>query len=364
MNKYLIKLIPIGSFFFGGERSFPIGKKDKNELSSYIVESNLFPQQTSLLGMLRFWLLKNSDAFCLATGKIVNEGCAQQIIGGKGFYINNNTQQESTFGKIKKIDYCFLQKNNQNYFPTPLDYGLSIDFKSARTVLYNGIEKKLPEIKYMNIESNYYSAKDGLIQKYISTAGEVDKDSIFIKDQRIGINRDITTGKTADGDLYKQICYRLNGFNFAFTATIDKDTKLPDNGQIVELGGDSSKFILEYKKIEEEKGSELPAYPSELVADSSYTKIVLLSDSRISNSIIENNTVFSISEHVPFQFLSFETKEQTEYTRKVNDMKKSVRYSLFKKGSVFYFNSTEKLNKFKKALDNKTFQQIGYNKSI
>ena len=69
MSKYIIKLIPTGRFFFGGDMTFTIGKQketDKSkgekdsyqiyneEFSSYIISSLKFPQQTSLLGMLRF----------------------------------------------------------------------------------------------------------------------------------------------------------------------------------------------------------------------------------------------------------------------------------------------------------------------
>ena len=63
MSNYLITLTPTGRFFFGGDMTFKVGRKDKNEFneqfSSYIIKSAMFPQQTSLLGMLRFLILSN-----------------------------------------------------------------------------------------------------------------------------------------------------------------------------------------------------------------------------------------------------------------------------------------------------------------
>ncbi|MCS4454093.1 hypothetical protein JTT00_01775 [Clostridium botulinum] len=52
MSKYLVKLKPVDSFFFGGEKVFDFydGKKP---LKNNIVKSREFPQQTSILGMIR-----------------------------------------------------------------------------------------------------------------------------------------------------------------------------------------------------------------------------------------------------------------------------------------------------------------------
>ena len=49
MSRYIVELKPIGSFFFGGERTM---RFDKEEINN-IVQSKKFPQQTSILGMLR-----------------------------------------------------------------------------------------------------------------------------------------------------------------------------------------------------------------------------------------------------------------------------------------------------------------------
>ena len=62
----LIQLAPLSDFFFGGEATFGQGQNQH-----YFVRSNPWPQQTTLLGMLRYELLKSAPlAFDLAKDKI------------------------------------------------------------------------------------------------------------------------------------------------------------------------------------------------------------------------------------------------------------------------------------------------------
>ncbi|WP_431430010.1 type III-B CRISPR module-associated Cmr3 family protein [Bacteroides hominis] len=57
MNRhYLITLTPMDWFFFGGERTLDDGKS-----ADYISYSNKFPQQSALLGMIRYQLLKQHN---------------------------------------------------------------------------------------------------------------------------------------------------------------------------------------------------------------------------------------------------------------------------------------------------------------
>ena len=59
-KRYFVQLEPTGKFFFGGDMRFGINGKEE-EFSSYIIESSKMPQQTSILGMLRFLLLSNDE---------------------------------------------------------------------------------------------------------------------------------------------------------------------------------------------------------------------------------------------------------------------------------------------------------------
>lgn len=362
----------MGSYYFGGERSFKMGDKDESELASYIVESNLFPQQTSLLGMLRFWILKNSgEAFNAETNKITHKNKAEELIGNNSFCAD----KQNSFGKIEKIGFCFLQKAEGDtiidILPTPLDYGLDINFSESSPASYNGKPKTLPTIRYIDkVDKDgnkvKYTSKVDLIKGYIGSDGQFfEEEKIFKKDQRIGIDRNIKTGITEGNALYKQIFYRLkDGFHFAFCAEFANDYQLPANGQLVELGGDSSKFVLNYeewgdKEAAEYKESKMIKPP--LSGEIKISTITLLSDTLLDNSVVESNSAFSIAEHIPFRFLTFTTSDETNYVRTSTNDQERKRFSLFKRGSVFYFDSETELEKFEKKINDPIFSNIGYN---
>ena len=84
---YLITLTPVDKFFFGGEMKFSTGIQENGKKSapeiSYIIKSGYFPQQTSLLGMMRFFLLRHSKYF--DGSKITDPDGASSLIGGHSF---------------------------------------------------------------------------------------------------------------------------------------------------------------------------------------------------------------------------------------------------------------------------------------
>ena len=219
MSRYLVKLKPIDKFFFGGDMTFaiPAGgddrkKENENErFSSYIITSGRFPQQTSLLGMLRFLLLRNSKFFKdgkILEGKANKEG-VKKLIGEKSFMVQKNT---GNFGLIKGLSACFLMNGEEHYYLASLDVNLAksdctekpaksedAGTSSKTTGYVNGKEIALPEFKD-------YSPKNENPEYVIGENGKlVVLSDIFKEDRRIGIARDITTGKTEDVSLFKQI---------------------------------------------------------------------------------------------------------------------------------------------------------------
>lgn len=66
MSRYVVRMKPMGSFFFGDERTFNFKEdmsgdtKNDKKLKFNIVKSRLLPQQTSILGMLRKEVLVNT----------------------------------------------------------------------------------------------------------------------------------------------------------------------------------------------------------------------------------------------------------------------------------------------------------------
>ena len=81
---YFVKLTPTGKFFFGGDMRFGIDGKD-GEFSSYIIESSVMPQQTSLLGMMRFLLLSNNNDLFDSENNCIRQSVSVDDLSGEAF---------------------------------------------------------------------------------------------------------------------------------------------------------------------------------------------------------------------------------------------------------------------------------------
>lgn len=358
MSKYIITLTPTGKFFFGGDMTFSVGGKDNKKyneaFSSYIIKSNYLPQQTSLLGMLRFYLLKNDEeCFDCSKMKIKNSEKAKNLIGEHSFNIDEKIGDE--YGIIKSISPCYLQALREKgdwelLIPAAFDKGINVIWSNSVCAIFNNSEKKIPVLGGFDYKVGF---KHGFVAQNDDFIGLSD---IFIEDSRLGINKDYS-GKTQDAALYKQINYRFNNekykYRFVFSVDLDKELDLAKyKSDIVSIGADSSMFALDIK--EGELQTIAPRDEKEL-------SIQLLSDARISDKVLDYSC-FAISETVPFRNLE-STVNAADYGRFSKDLKRSERrMTLYKRGSVFYFEDNEKKNSFVEALEkDKKFRTIGYN---
>ena len=118
MSKYLLKIKPLDSFFFGQEDKYRkrIDSTKKGGLATvadYFQRSAYFPQQTTVLGMLRYYLLLMNNQI-----PIKNKDLAKELIGERSFDSNQNGQE---FGKIENISPVFIVDEIQEkfLFPSP-----------------------------------------------------------------------------------------------------------------------------------------------------------------------------------------------------------------------------------------------------
>lgn len=350
MSRYLITLTPAGRFFFGGDMTFKVGDdKGYNEkFSSYIIESGRMPQQTSLLGMLRFLILSNNcDVFDRNLQKITDTKEAGRIIGRQSFSVSaDNT--ENDFGQIQSLSPCFIQHRLGSegpwmmLEPSRLDKDLNITFDYLEAN-YNGMTINVPVVMKDN---KPFSSKCRLSYGFEGKERFFSEEEIFIKDQRIGINRTLK-GQTEEDALYKQIGYRFkdDAFRFALVAdVVDIDLKLYD-GQLVSVGGDNTNFII---GISDYSGSDA----DEIEGDT----IMLLSPSYVEEMAAD----FAVTEVIPFRFI--QTRVEVSDYNVLHSRTRSKKFNLFKQGSVFYFKDNEACGAFAEKLRKyKDFYQIGYN---
>lgn len=367
-KQYFITLKPVGKFFFGGDATFKvdseISKTHNEQFSSYILNSNRMPQQTSLLGMMRFLLLSNDElAFNSNENCIKDKDRANQLIGNESFSVGSY----SNFGCIDNLGPCFIWSENErkSFFYAPMDTGLEICFAkfSGFSMSINDMEVSIPDIvitkKKEGKNDFHFSGKDYIPESFISVDGNsIESDKLFKKDTRIGINKNYD-GKTENDAFYKQNSYKLeNGYCFAFIVSIYESIKLTDyNGQIVQVGADSSSFIF--------KAQDIPSdfcYPNP-----KEKRIILLSDTYLDISQIDKDKKydFSITKTRPFRFLKTSNSlNKDDYNIKYKPTTRcKERYELFCAGSVFYFSEECKKEEFCKLIRTASeFVKIGYNR--
>lgn len=356
MSKYQITLTPVDKFFFGGDMTFQIGSNEKDEFNSqfksYIIKSSMFPQQTSLLGMLRFLILRNGGSEIFANGHIVNKDKAKELIGERSFSVND-AHNENQFGAIKSISHVRVRRIKDNK-TSDLEYApkfKELTFEKVSMGTYN-----LKDFCIPNISKDEYNAKNGLSTKLTDGEKSYELENVFKEDRHIGIDRNIKTGKTDEGALFKQISYRFNTdeatYCFVFEANVDDIVNLEMyDRQIISVGADNSQFVLGISK--DIKTNE---HVSTLK-----NAVYLLSPAFLSREEARKAT-FAVTNLMPFRFLSFSMQAVDSYHVLKNRTARSDRYELYAPGSVFYFNDNAQKQAFVKCLEEKKeFRQIGYN---
>ena len=384
MSKYQITLTPVDKFFFGGDMMFQVGAKDLpknwNEItdenerarikkqvegntrySSYIIQSSLFPQQTSLLGMLRFLILRN-DEDVFKEGQIVNKDRAKEMIGERSFTVNMNGHDENHFGLIKSLSHVQIRRETGEGNVSYLEYAPlfgELDFAKTSSGTYNMKDVCIP-----GLTEKEYKAKDGLSAKLTDGNNFYDfvqgkdpqKEGVFIEDRRIGIARNIRTGKVEDAALFKQISYRFNNKNasycFVFDAEVDDSFKLEDySGHLVSIGADNSQFVIGISKNVD----------SARDMASMNNAVCLLSPTFLTRAEAQT-AKFAITRLMPFRFLKSEMDAVKSYHILSGNLTRSERYELYAPGSVFYFESKDQKEAFTGLIESKKeFRQIGYN---
>ena len=364
MSKYQITLTPVDKFFFGGDMTFKVQSQDNSfneQFSSYIIQSSMYPQQTSLLGMLRFLILRNNkDAF--KDGQIIDKDKAKALIGGRSFTVNEGDHGENQFGLIMGLSHVRLLRKggegNAAYLEFAPLFGEQ-DFTKASIGTYNMKDMCIP-----GLTDKEYKAKEGISVKLTDGKNSYDfkqgedpqKEGVFIEDRRIGIDRNIKTGKVEDSALFKQISYRFNNkhasYCFVFDAEVDDSLNLEEyNGQLVSIGGDNSQFVIGISKNDDSKGS----------IASMNNAICLLSPTFLTRAEAQTAR-FAITRLMPFRFLKSEMDKVKSYHILSGNLTRSNRYELYAPGSVFYFENEEQKQKFISAIESKKeFRQIGYN---
>ncbi|MEM6342922.1 MAG: type III-B CRISPR module-associated Cmr3 family protein [Bacteroidota bacterium] len=360
---YCVRLIPLNGFFFGGERNF-VTDGEKN----YLVQSRKFPQQTTLLGMLRQEILIQQGVSKMEEGK-QSESAKEwaKLIGPKSFQLNPNKQKQA-FGWIKAISPAYMFREDHLYQILPKDDGLEFQTrKKIKVDLGFGI-KSVPLLKKLNPKHELveaYQSVDQLIPFHgDSTNGE---QGVWIASQSIGIHKRYEGG-TYDDAFFKQTSFWPNGkeAGFQFYVNMKEEAQLESN--IVYMGGERSAFQMEIEEVSYPQFDPFIAWEEDRPARKNEVLRVVLQ----AHSFVNPDELYPLCRHVFGQTISFRSLETNLFkTKSYNRIAfskdnpsgartRSALYHLLEKGSVLYVQQPH-LASVKRALSHPQFIQIGYN---
>jgi CRISPR-associated protein Cmr3 len=376
----LIQLAPLSDFFFGGEATFGQGQNQH-----YYVRSNPWPQQTTLLGMLRYELLKSAPlAFDLAKDKITNPDEADNLIGRLGF----DGSHTKPFGIVDGISPVFLlspsgiphfmrskmclEGAEKTFLVKKTGFKVSnLLSDAAATPNDNKEHYQLMQTLVKDGDPEAYNGKTEFEAHLIGSDGTiVPMDEVFKTIHQVH-NRKEYDGSTDDSGFFKQDMFRLaTGWRFAFLAAFNE--ALPEafgTQRQVQLGGERRFFALNigtppdehFKNIHFEghifKGFEQLYGNDTDTANSELAQVLLLNDAQVAASINEH-AAFVHSAVTPFRHLNTNMKDPND-SFQADKTPKSVRRNLLQRGSVFYTKTPENIEQH--IQQQHAFQRIGYN---
>lgn len=396
----LFQLKPLGEFFFGGEATF--GPGDNRH---YFVRSNLLPQQTSLLGLLRHELLKSDPSvFDLVADRIINPAAAAKLVGSQGF----DGITDAPFGIIEGLSPIFLL--DQNGTPFFLQARLALKQRertwlekkssaeprfrsesllataSAKTTGYQLMTEKL---KKGGLVAESYDGKAEFQEMLVGADGRqvslrYDPDEapegVFIKIEKTG-NRKDYEGASDESGFFKQHMFKLrSGWRFAFFAAFNAALP-PDFGteHKTHFGAERRPFLLHVGDPNQILAKRGGGYPDGALAEPAFAEntfqhfenlygglgsappglrqIVLLSDAKVTADIYRH-TDFALTEATPFRHFQPSMDSPNTLWRSGNDPK-SARYNLLRRSSSLYAQDTQIMEN--QLLDARAFRRIGYN---
>lgn len=370
---HYLKLTPLGDFFFGGE-SF----QDKGNQSFYFQASEDLPQQTSLLGLLRYQLLLQ-NGLASVKGKFYDAAAAGLAVGSQSF----DPTKSQSFGLIQQLSPVlivnqegrkFAPFQQVKFYKDEADEDLFIESKiNPRFVTKEG-KAMLSSAKSPLKVLDKFNSKLGLAKGFRSiepdSATFLDYCKVYVEDlkEKIGIyktdtleHRQKLSEAEKEGFFKFQFKRLQKGYAFGFYATLDLQHKKLTSNDLVYLGKDRCAFKLEVRPIQEE---EQCPFQEDLVLEED-DLIWLVSDANLNPAKVYAHCNGAMTDDRSFRCLISSISDNFSYFSKpkVNNanpyqMRLSVRYNLMKAGSLLKVAEPIPLATI---LTHTNFNKIGYN---
>ncbi|MCC8074700.1 MAG: type III-B CRISPR module-associated protein Cmr3 [Clostridiales bacterium] len=321
MQSYLVTLKPLEPYFFGGERTFHYGTETTMP-DTYYIASEKTPNQTALLGTLRYAIL---DRYGLLwhSGETDVERTLRahsgDYVGESGFSIDGNNR----FGLIERISPLFLRRGETSYLPAPLNYRI-VDEKDGGCLRFATLPSSAAENRApVNYKAKGHDLPAGKYLPVCEKTGEpVDP---FLSNVRVGID----TKEKKDGFFKKQYQMLKSGFCFAFYASLDERADVDGYTGTVFMGQGKSPFQIAFRREED----DLETLAKQLLPREENDYWYALSDLWFREK--PEHEGFAILLRKQLRYLTTDLDSGTQRNR----MNKTAElYNLVQAGSVFYYD--------------------------
>lgn len=371
---YQVALKPLEPYFFAGERSFGFGKNRKQNYNNYFIRSESFPTQTTLLGTMRYEILKISDLLTTDSSKQDPSLQTKQAkyIGAKSFDVQESNPD---YGMIKKLSPLFIiDPSNERLVRVPFNQDSKSKIEKDNETIYQYNLRTLKKDAYQVFDgSKDYQIKlidkvelkseDAIKKQFYNIDNNslelIDESKIIKSIEKVGINRYLEK----DGFFKKEYKYLNRDYQFGFYLEIDDDSfdeKLDDIIQdVVYMGSGKSAFELTMTKIEVTIDDFINQVIDCFSLPADDVVYYAMSDILVDYQKIEPCCYLTISDTRTFRYL----KTNTQAKRYYDTYHQSNLFNIILAGSVFFVKDDQEDN-FISEIENNNYEKIGFNQIL
>lgn len=347
MSTYLVTMTPLEPFTFGGERGF--GFADDNRAVSYYQSSKEMPEQTTVLGMLRYLVLKNKGLL-KDFSEYSDEDRVKiaEMIGAQSFSFRNKRFQ---MGKLERISPVFIVDHGESvedrsyYIRNPLNYINDKGYESLKmseeTVCTSAGMIQLPE---------NYTTKTELLDGYVKLGGQKTTKaeyagSLFYTVMYTGNRKN--EKENVSNAYFKREAKSFQQKDLAFAVFVECEENLLPPKEIAGMGLKKSAFLVETEKVE--KNDLIERVQSAFSGEACWFYA-------LSDLVSESFEIRTFSVIGKKQIRTLQTRLDKKSFRKAV-CRDQTQYNVISAGSVFYGQ--------KPLLDsNENLEKAGYNQIV
>lgn len=346
MSTYLVRMTPVEPFTFGGEKGFKFNEKEKN--SSYYQMSKDTPEQTTILGMLRYLALQNQSMVKpFGTYTAEEKKQMESLIGKSSFSFDAS---EFQMGKIYSVSPLFIVDGKKEldkmsvYVKSPLN-NMSHDRYEPMEMEKEPLHTSKGTIRIPTNES--LGTKTWLNYGFINIGSKeepkaVFEDSLFDSTLLTG-NRKNGSDSDEDGFFKREVKWFHNK-GYAFAVYVECEDGLLPEKALASMGLRKSSFMVETILVEKNDLEE--RIGNALKSDEVW--YYALGD--VLPEYLEYNSYAIVFRK---QIRSIQTNmEEKEFHRAVRRNERL--YNLVEAGSVFYEEAPQ-------VRENDNLKRAGYN---